>query len=376
MRLETVEAAERAVALAPDNSQFYARLAWLVSNDDPRKSKEGLERAVALNPRDAGSWIELGLRAESEGDEGSAQERLLRAAEVDATFLPRWTLANYYFRHFDEARFWLWMKKAAAMAYGDPEALFRLCGRVKEDGNLIDRLELRNGDLRAGYVAYLLSRNRADLLGPSVHRVLDDKREADVPLLLTVCERLLDSQRGEEALEIWNKVANPAAEGVRGIVNSAFASAPTSRGLDWRLPSVEGISVARETDSGGLRLTFSGREPETADLLVQLIPLKEKALYELTFVYRTQGIARRAGLLWQVTDRGSGVILAKSEILASEADAEGQLQFPAPASGVAQLALRYRRTQGTTRLEGFLTLRKVGLRPVAQVPVKGDLARK
>jgi tetratricopeptide (TPR) repeat protein len=94
MRQETVGGTEAAIALTPDQSEYYARLAWLVANDDPAKAKEALERAVALNPWDARSWIELGLRAEAVGDSGAAEACLLRAAKVDSKFLPdgRWRI--------------------------------------------------------------------------------------------------------------------------------------------------------------------------------------------------------------------------------------------------------------------------------------------
>src|ERR1700688_4531278 len=60
MRRETVDATERAIAITPDQGEYYARLAWLVSDHNPARAKAALRRAVALNPRDARSWIELG----------------------------------------------------------------------------------------------------------------------------------------------------------------------------------------------------------------------------------------------------------------------------------------------------------------------------
>jgi tetratricopeptide (TPR) repeat protein len=375
MRRETVRGIEQAIALAPDNAEYYARLASLIADSDPKASTVALQKAVALNPMHAAAWIELGLRAEANAEDQTAEECLLKAAEADRTFLPRWTLGNYYFRRHDEARFWLWMKHAAEMAYGDADPLFRLCGRVEEDGKLIDRLELQNGDLRAAYVSYLLGLNRIDLIGPAVSRLLSDNREADVPLLLTVCEKFLDAGQGEKAAEIWNGLAKSgrvwaaADEDGQKVVNSGFAAPPTSRGLDWRLPAVEGISVAREADSGGLRITFSGREPEELDALVQLIPLRNNQSYELKFAYRTEGIASGAGLHWRVVDPSHGAVLAESVSLASETTTEGRLPFDTPPLGsLMRLALSYRRAAGTTRLEGFLILQEVTLRPAVHSP--------
>lgn len=370
MRRETMEGIEKAIAFSPNNAEYYARLAWLADGDS-KMSKNALQRAVALNPRDAGSWIELGLLAETERDDTSAKRCLLRASEVDTKFLPRWTLANYYFRHHDDAMFWQWMKKAMAMAYGDAEPLYRLCGRVEEDGMLIERLEIRNPDLRAGYLTYLLTEKRSDLSGPAVDRLLRDNREADVPLLLTACEKLLDAGRGDEASDIWNRlaksgrVAGLAGEGGQMVVNGSFAAAPTSRGLDWHLPVVDGIGVAREDEQGGLRITFSGHEPEELEALAQLVPLRSNTRYELLVVSRTHWITSGAGLDWRITDAKSGVVLTEAPSLASETDLEKRLLFDSSGEcRLVRLALRYHRAPGTTRAEGFLTLRNVALQPL------------
>jgi tetratricopeptide (TPR) repeat protein len=386
MRQETVGGTERAIALMPDQAEYYARLAWLVSDYDPQRAKDALRRAVALNPWDANSWIELGQRAEAEGDATTSRQCLLRAAEVDHQFLPRWTLANYYFRRDDVPMFWFWAKQAAPLMSGDGWPMFRLCARMEEDGKLIDRLGIRNPNLRASYLTYLMKQNRVDLIGPAVHRLLEQNRQEDVPLLLWACEGLMGAKRVDEGAEVWNGLADagrvpfrtPAGEGEQLVANDSFRAMPASNGFDWRLPAVDGISASLEGESrGGLRVTFSGREPEDCEVLAQLVPLPRKQRYELKFDYRTRGIANGAGLEWRITDAMSGTVLGESSSLASETDAEGQLSFQTPAKcRLVRLALRYHRTSGTTRMEGYLVLRNVALKPVAQLPNDGARVRK
>ena len=101
----------------------------LTAEKDPAISMAALERAVALNPSDAGSWIELGLRWEADGNAGRAEQYLLRAAEVDRQYLPRWSLANFYFRRKDTEKFWAWARASAEMVYGDARPLFRCAAR-------------------------------------------------------------------------------------------------------------------------------------------------------------------------------------------------------------------------------------------------------
>ena len=384
MRKETVAATEAAILLMPGQAEYYARLAWLLADDDPPKAKDALRRAVALNPWDARSWIELGLRAEVEGDDTTAIKYLLRAADVDKEFLPRWTLANYYFRRGDEAAFWSWARQAGPMVYGDPLPVFRLCGRVEEDGKLIDRLGIRNPNVRAAYLAYLLDQNRVDLIAPVLHRLLDEKREGDVPLLSSACDRLLEASRVDQAAETWNRLAQagmvpfrtPAGDGGQLVANGNFAAPPASWGFDWRLPVTEGISVSREEDPLGLRVTLSGREPEDCEALVQLVPLRGKMHYELTFQYRTHGVASGSGLGWRIADASGGAVLGEGPSLSSEADTEGRLAFSTPAEcRLVRLSLRYRRAPGTTRMDGFLVLRNVALKPRAQLPIDGSRVR-
>jgi hypothetical protein len=339
---------------------------------------------VALNPWDARSWIELGLNAEADGDTTTSLQCLLRAAEVNHEFLPRWTLANYYFRHNDVAMFWSWTKQAAAMVYGDALPLFRLCGKVAEDGQLIDRLEIRNPGVRAGYLSYLLDQNRVDLIGPVVQRLLAGKREADVPLLLTACERLLAAQRVDQAVEIWNRLADagsvpfrtPAGQGPQLLVNGSFAVPPASLGFDWRLPAVEGVSVSREEEPLGLRFTFSGRQPENCQALEQLVPVRGKTPYQLSFAFRTQGIPTGSGLAWRIADAAAGAVLKEGPSLASEPETPAHLSFETPAEcRLVRLSLSYRRSPGTTRMEGFLVLRNVALQPLPQPPIDGTRVR-
>ena len=265
-------------------------------------------------------------------------------------------------------------------------SLYSVCAaRVAEDGKLIDRLQIQNPDARAGYLSYLLGQNRVDLIGPAVRRLLQDNREADAPLLWQACDRLLEARRVDEAAEISNRQADagraPPRASAAGeeqlIVNSDFAAPPASRGFDWRLPVVEGISFSREDESRGLRVTFSGRQPEDCEALVQLVAVHGLVPYDLSFVYRTQGLANARGIAWRITDAGGnagdGAMLGEGAVSASDTDATGRVSFQTRAAcRLVRLALTYRRAPGTTRPEGSLVLRKVTLKPAPQPPIDGS----
>ena len=328
-----------------------------------------LRGAVKLNPSDGRAWVELGLRLEESGDAAGAEQALLRAAEEDKTYLPRWTLMNYYFRRNDAAHFWQWAKAAVPMIYGDPLPLFHLCGRMEEDGGLLERLDIRKPQLQAGYLVYLLDVGRADLVGAASRTLLAGHREEDTGLLLNACDRLIEARRTGDAVTIWEGLERAGSVPFRApgvgaslVTNGDFGVSPTGHGFDWRLPALEGISAAREEGPGGLRLTFSGAQAEKTEPLVQYVAVREKTAYELQFRYRTAGIGARSGLRRRVAD-GAGGALAEGDDLAAEEESAGRVGFVTPAGcGMARVSVECERRPGTTRIAGYAVLRAVELR--------------
>jgi len=206
---------------------------------------------------------------------------------------------------------------------------------------------------------------------PAARKVLEGDREPDVAVLMAACDRLLDGQRAEGAMEIWNSLAEQhriplGAVGGGGpiLTNGTFRTAPISHGFDWRVPTPEGVSASGEEKPSGSRLTFSGRQPENCEVLAQFVPMREQTAYELKFAYRTPGIRPGTGLRWRVMDASTGGTLAEGESLSSGEEQLGAVRFRTPAGcKLARLALEYRRTAGTTRIVGFVVLRGIDVRP-------------
>ena len=62
---------------------------------------------------DANAWIGMGLEEELSGNFQAAERYLLHAAAISREYVPRWTLANYYFRRENATRFWPWAKQGS-----------------------------------------------------------------------------------------------------------------------------------------------------------------------------------------------------------------------------------------------------------------------
>ena len=371
-RRETLPGVEKAVDLEPDSAAYRARLAAMLRESDPPASLRALARAVALNPWDSESWIELGLRAEAAGDRQGAERDLLAAERVDKLYSPRWSLANFYFRSGELEKFWYWAKRAVEIAPDDLAPLYALCWRVTGDGELIEgKLGLANSDAEAGYLAYLTGQGRAEPMIHAARYLLARNREADVPVLLAACDRLIGDNRPRQALEIWNglavrqRIPYPVLQNGQSVANSDFRTVPSPRGFDWHLPDVYGVTSSPGDGSAGLRLTFSGREPEYCDVLTAILPVAENSNYELQYLYVTSGIAPGAGPRWHITDFHGGGTIAQGPAISSDHETEGRLSFRTTAGlGFVRLTLAYQRALGTTRIEGSITLRSLRVVPV------------
>lgn len=141
------------------------------------------------------------------------------------------------------------------------------------------------------------------------------------------------------------------------------------------MPGIEGVSAAREEMPVGLRLTFSGSQPENAEPLAQLAPVEPDTAYELRFGYRTAGIAAGTGPAWRIDDASQGLGIAAGQNLASEEPTEGRIPFVTPPDcRLVRVALVSQRRPGATRIAGFIILRNVELRPGDQPP-SGDPPR-
>ncbi len=355
----SAQAVVRAIRLSPGDARLYRRWAALDSNH----RATALHAALALNPRDATSWIELGLAAEGRGEFWEAERCLLEAARVDRTLEPRWALANYYFRRDELDHFWRWAREAAAMTSGDLVPLLRLCWRAAPEPELIVERVLggQAGRLRQ-FLSFLLVQNHLEGAARVAERIVNLPGAELLPELLDCCDRLLGASRSELALPLWNALASRrligypplSAENGRLLTNGDFSAQPLGQGFDWRIGAVPGVTTARSERPRALRVSFSGRQPESCELVSQFVPLRPGVSYRLTANYRTVGIAPGSGLEWHLAG-------ARSAALASEEWKEEAVEFAAPPGGLARLALVYRRAPGTMRLEGTLWLRQVRL---------------
>lgn len=359
--LDTVNSLRAAIRLEPDAWKYSMRLAAL----DEADGQQLLETVVKLDPYNAEADVELGLRLEAEGNYNQAEKLLQNAFAIDHTFLPRWSLANFYFRRDNMPAFWHWARMAADIPSDQTEPLFELCWQASADPNEISRNILNNNpELIGQYLSFLLEKNQLPAAADIAHRLMRFGDPAtDNPLEFSAINRLIGAGDGSTAKALWGAliekhwvIADQTAPN-----NPNFARDPLPVAFDWAFDSNTGMRSW--LDAPGLETEFSGLQPEECKIAEQDLVLPP-GKYVMEYAYRTAGIAPETGLKWQIVAPDSETPLAESLDLSSESLDEAKLAFTvSPSTPVMVLRLYYRRDLGTPRIAGTLTIRSVQIHP-------------
>lgn len=316
----TPEGVARAMELLPGNTEYLA-FGALQAEYDGRDAEPLFRRIVQLNSTLSAPRIRLGLAAEQRGDAGEAERQLREAYSVDHQFETRWTLANFYFRQGRVAEFWMWMRSALEVSYGDRRPAFDLCWRMSSDADEILQAIPDREDVAADYLAFLM--NRPEALAAAVRKV--NRPE----LLLAATDVLLEAKRYADAVEVWKQAGRSAPVGV---TSPGFEAPQTGHGFDWRWNAAGGVKHPAPA-----RIQLTGAQPETVELVRQYVGgLRPGARYKLQWT----AAAKVPGLEWRVNG--------------------GPADFRADAE-VAVLALWYERPKGEVRAEAQIDIGNVQL---------------
>lgn len=364
----------RAAELSPRRALYRSALADLLdrTGGDPRPA---LREAARLCPADDSLWIRLGLAEELAGRPEEAEAHLLEAARVSRKYLPRWTLANFYYRQGRPEAVWRWAREALAISYGDRSAVFDLCWSLRAEPEfLLERVIPPRRDVVADYADFLVARGRFRAAAAIYERLAAEAQPGDLGRFLDATDRLLASGEYARARSVWNALCRrrlipypPLAEhSGPAVTNADFSRWTLGRGFDWRVPQTPGVVVARHPERGW-RIVLSGDQPERCEILSQPVLLEPGRRYELGFRARASlaGQWRDApsGLRWQVAAR-DGRVLVESAWPPGEEMAPQAREFRVPPGGGAcELKLVHERIAGSVRAQGAVELISVTIRP-------------
>lgn len=363
-RKDTDQSVRAAIQLVPDGWAYYMRLSEL----DRTHAAELLRTSLQLNRYNAQADIELGLEYEAEENFVLAERQLLEAYDVDHTYLPRWSLANYYFRRDDMPAFWEWARNAAAMPADDIGSLFELCWRAAPDPDTITAAILNDQpEMIRQFIRFLIGKNQpAAVASIASHLIRAGDPRSDLPLLFNAENMLIAANDANNASALWHLLIQEHWIIADATVpnNGEFRREPLPVSFDWSLPEYDGLHSW--PGSGGLETEFSGSQPDFCVIADQVISLKP-GKYTLSYAYQTSDIPSGTGIRWQILDPKLSTVIAESADLSSDTSVQSSVDFIVPPEvSLILLRLSYGRTLGTTHISGMLDVRSVLIQPQSQ----------
>ena len=362
-RKDTLQDVRSAVRLAPDGWEYYTRLSQL----EPADAQRLLTRSLQLNRYNAQADIELGLQFEADGELRRAEQELLSAYDVDHTYLPRWSLANFYIRHDNFPAFWQWARSAALMPSDDIGLLLELCWQVSpEPATLNSALMSDNPEFLRQYIRFLIGKEQPDAVAGIAPRLIrTGDPESDRQELLGVVNQLIVLKHASAANNLWHVLIDhhwvTADPGVPN--NSNFQRLPLPVSFDWSIPEYGGLHSW--PGQSGLETEFSGSEPEDCTIAEQAVILAPGD-YTMDYAYRTSDIPPATGIMWQIIDLNSNIVLMESDDLSSDEMKNATMTFSVPPdASLLALRLRYKRTIGTPRISGMLDVQSVQIKALS-----------
>jgi len=363
---DTAVSVAAAVHLQPHNADYLERLAsW-----QPDERKALLERSIAENPFNYDALIRLGLLAEmQDGDNAAAERCYLRAASVNHMFLPRWTLANFYFRQqrADDFFHWTWQTLAVTPYASDP--VFAQMRQMTQDEDLIQSAIPDRPRILLQYAWYLSNSKDYDRIPRAVNRLVhlvskDDAAKWGRDDLLALSEdHMLAAGSLQPALDVWSAlkgagwIEQSVPSGQNPLTNGDFRQPFFRHGFDWVINDNPGARLEQLPDLSELRVNLYGDEPEKMVLLQQYVAVTPGARYSMTWHQQSEELTEPSGLTWCLHSIGG----SQSDLVSGDVIApNSSWDFVAP-RGVKGflLTLEYARALGTTRARGALSLKSV-----------------
>lgn len=359
-RRATPGSLRRAIGLRPHRAEYQLALAEV----EPNNEVALLKRAIVLNPYFTQARIRLALQTEMRGQFAESERQVLEATLRDRQFLPAWTAANFYFRQNRQEEFWHWARAAAEMSHDDIRSLFDLCFRLTNDGSVVlERVVGHKRSVERKYLGYLIAKGCLPDAHALAERIAARPETADRDPLFAYIDAALAGGQAASAYRIWEALGRarllpePSSDASL-LANGDFAHQILSRAFDWRVPAISGVETRRsEEGTPTLHVAFSGKQPESCELLRHPLAMKKGGLYVLRFQYRTSELPPKTGLHWSFDDGREYALDASEEWQSAEwrFEAFDQAEY---------LSLKYRRLVGSVRIEGSIALRHVLIAPI------------
>jgi tetratricopeptide (TPR) repeat protein len=317
--------------LEPETAEYEYRLGhyFLETQHEPETAVKFLKSATALNPHNAGYWLELSrtYRRLANSDQQKAALRHAIAADPSTPDVA-WDAANFYWAlgESDAA-----LQEFRVVLENNPYSFAALerSWQIRPDVDAVLRAVVpRNAEAYSSFLDFLVSKNEPSAAGKVWTQMVQLQQAVEARHVFDYVRYLIDHRDVERAHQAWQQAARlcdlsgyqPSPENL--VVNGDFSLPVLNGGFDWlyeKLPDVALALDPAEMHSGhrSLSIVFDSRGIEDVGIR-QLIPVEPNTKYEFSAYFKSEGLEGAGGPRFLLADQFTGASYFASEELKDE----------------------------------------------------------
>ena len=298
------EGLQRAIALEPGNAEYYDLLGTnlFYAAQDLTSSIAQYKTAASLNPYVARYWLDLARAYLTAGDVAQVRTSLAHAVAAEPRTLDvLWEAASYYLviGATDEA-----LPYVRTVLQNEPSrtsTVLNLCWRTIGDVNLMIAQALpRQSDVYLAFVKMLMDRDEGAAAAQVWSSLLSLRQEVPAESAFPYVQYLIQHQEVASATAAWQALPR-IAPNMRQympsdnnlIVNGQFAEPLQNAGFDWRYQEVPHVKVTldegRHDGQRSVAVAFDGNSVNQTGIY-QLVALEPDTRYEFSAWVRTDNL--------------------------------------------------------------------------------------
>jgi tetratricopeptide (TPR) repeat protein len=306
----------RAIQLEPNNAGYWDRVGlyeeWNFLHGNIHGAIADFQRATQLDPRSARHWMALAGAYEVAGETAQARRAYERAqADHPVSADVAWRFGSFLLRHGDWSQAALKIHRALL---DEPELTGSAVSQFWKAGAAIQMiLNHVLPDRRRVYLAaitYFLAQNEDDPALACWQRLARSGQKISLQETLPLIDHLLAGHRGAQAAQVWQEAlaasAHPGAASDGSLIfNGDFAYPFVEGGFGWRQSPVPGTAFDLVTDvthdsPRAARVVFDGSANVDYANLWQFVPVTPGTRYQFSAFMRTDSISSASGPQFQL----------------------------------------------------------------------------
>ncbi len=312
-RKSTPQAIQTAIKLDPGNPEYYDALATIThlyaTGGNPNQVVRLCEKATELSPYNAFYWADLAAAYEWAGRKNDALRAFTRAHGLFPNSPEiNWKIANFYVRTGKISDALQTLKEVLLEDPSKERQVFSLASNASADNEqILQEMLPPSAPLLLDYLNFQVEKNRVEPAAETWASLLKLDSPFDPARTFPYLDALIEHKDVDHLIEAWTALSTrfPREIGARQckpnlITNGNFNFVPLNGGLDWRIISVQGVTVTVDAStafdgSKSLRINFDGTQNLEYAHVLQYVPVTPNTSYKFSAYMRAQGITTDSG---------------------------------------------------------------------------------